>query len=51
MRYTTGVDGYLSVLDAQRSLFAAQQDLISVRLTKLANQSRLYAVLGGGADE
>jgi len=51
MRYTTGVDGYLSVLDAQRSLFAAQQDLISVRLTKLANLSRLYAVLGGGADE
>lgn len=51
MRYTTGVDGYLSVLDAQRSLFAAQQDLISVRLTKLANLSRLYAVLGGGTDE
>lgn len=49
-RYTAGVDGYLSVLDAQRSLFAAQQGLISVRLAKLANQSRLYAVLGGGGE-
>jgi multidrug efflux system outer membrane protein len=49
-RYTTGIDSYLSVLDAQRSLFAAQQGLISLRLAKLANQVRLYAVLGGGSE-
>jgi len=49
-RYTTGIDSYLSVLDAQRSLFAAQQGLISLRLARLANQVRLYAVLGGGVD-
>ena len=49
-RYTKGIDPYLNVLDAQRSLYAAQQGLISIRLTKLANQVRLYAVLGGGGD-
>ncbi len=49
-RYEKGTDIYLNVLDAQRSLYAAQQGLISIRLAKLANQVRLYAVLGGGAD-
>lgn len=48
-RYTKGVDSFLGVLDAQRSLYAAQQGLIAVRLTKLANQVRLYAVMGGGS--
>jgi multidrug efflux system outer membrane protein len=47
-RYDKGIDSYLSVLDAQRSLFAAQQGLVSLRLAKLANQVQLYAVLGGG---
>jgi outer membrane protein, multidrug efflux system len=47
-RYEKGIDIYLNVLDAQRSLYAAQQQLIAIRLTKLANQVRLYAVLGGG---
>ena len=46
-RYTQGIDSYLSVLDAQRSLYAAQQQLTSLRLAKLFNQVRLYAVLGG----
>jgi multidrug efflux system outer membrane protein len=49
-RYSKGIDSYLGVLDAQRSLYAAQQRLISLRLAKLANQVRLYAVLGGGSD-
>ena len=49
-RYTKGIDSYLGVLDAQRFLFAAQQALIAIRLAKLANQVRLYAVLGGGSD-
>jgi outer membrane protein, multidrug efflux system len=47
-RYDKGIDSYLSVLDAQRSLFAAQQGLVYIRLAKLANQVQLYAVLGGG---
>jgi multidrug efflux system outer membrane protein len=49
-RYDQGIDSYLSVLDAQRSLYAAQQGLVSLHLAKLANQVRLYAVLGGGGD-
>ncbi|RZB34555.1 MAG: outer membrane protein, multidrug efflux system [Desulfobacteraceae bacterium Eth-SRB1] len=49
-RYTKGIDSYLSVLDAQRSLYAQQQVLIALRLAKLSNQVRLYAVLGGGAE-
>lgn len=49
-RYDRGIDSYLSVLDAQRSLYAAQQGLVSLHLAQLANQVRLYAVLGGGAD-
>ncbi|MBW6504722.1 efflux transporter outer membrane subunit [bacterium] len=49
-RYVKGIDSFLGVLDAQRSLYAAQQGLIAVRLAKFANQVRLYAVLGGGGD-
>ena len=48
-RYMKGIDSFLGVLDAQRSLYAAQQGLIAVRLTKFANQVRLYAVMGGGS--
>jgi len=49
-RYMQGIDGYLSVLDAQRSLYAAQQGLTCLQLARRANQVRLYAVLGGGGD-
>jgi multidrug efflux system outer membrane protein len=48
-RYAKGIDSFLGVLDAQRSLYAAQQGLIAVRLTRFANQVRLYAVMGGGS--
>jgi multidrug efflux system outer membrane protein len=48
--YEREIGSYLSVLDAQRSLYAAQQGLVSLRLAKLANQVRLYAALGGGGD-
>lgn len=48
-RYDKGVDSYLSVLDSQRSFYSAQQNLISIRLTRLLNQATLYKVLGGGA--
>lgn len=50
-RYDKGVDSYLSVIVAQRSLYAAQQNLIGVRLARLSNQTTLYKVLGGGAAE
>ena len=48
-RYLEGIDNYLGVLVAQRSLFAAQQGLVALNLIKRANQVRLYAVLGGGS--
>jgi multidrug efflux system outer membrane protein len=47
-RYTKGIDSYLSVLDAQRSLYATQQGLIMLHLSKFVNQVSLYNVLGGG---
>ncbi len=47
-RYANGIDSYLSVLDAQRSLYGAQQALITLRLSKLANDIKLYSALGGG---
>jgi multidrug efflux system outer membrane protein len=47
-RYAAGVDGYLSVLDAQRSLYAAQQGLITLRQAKAGSLIGLYKVLGGG---
>jgi len=49
-RYEKGIYIYLNVLDAQRSLYAAQQGLIAIRLAELSNQVRLYALLGGGGD-
>ncbi len=50
VRYTKGIDSYLGVLDAQQSLYTAEQGLVAVRLVRLANQVRLYAVLGGGGE-
>jgi len=47
-RYTRGIDSYLGVLDAQRSLYGAQQGLIALHFVGLANRVTLYMVLGGG---
>jgi multidrug efflux system outer membrane protein len=46
-RFRAGVDNYLSVLDAQRSLYTAQQTLISLRLAEQQNRVTLWKVLGG----
>lgn len=43
-----GADDYLSVLDAQRGLYAAQQAHITLRLAEQVNRITLYKVLGGG---
>jgi outer membrane protein, multidrug efflux system len=51
MRFRSGVDSYLATLDAQRSLYAAQQGLVTVRQAELANQVTLYKALGGGWQE
>jgi multidrug efflux system outer membrane protein len=47
-RYEKGVDNYLSVLDSQRSLYSAQQGLITVRYLQLTSLTNLYKALGGG---
>jgi outer membrane protein, multidrug efflux system len=51
MRYRGGVDSYLSALDAQRSLYSAQQQLQNVRVLRLQNLVTLYKALGGGLRE
>jgi outer membrane protein TolC len=48
LRYRNGVSSYLDLLDAQRSLFLAQQAVVQTRLAQLQNQVTLYKVLGGG---
>lgn len=47
-RYTMGLDSYLVVLVANRSLYTGQQSLINVRLAEQANLVTLYKALGGG---
>ncbi|WVV47230.1 efflux transporter outer membrane subunit [Pseudomonas sp. NA13] len=46
--YRGGSQSYLEALDAQRSLYSAQQDLITLRLTEQSNRVTLYKVMGGG---
>ena len=47
-RYQYGISGYLQVLDAQRSLFSAEQGVVAVKLQYLNNLVTLYKALGGG---
>ena len=47
-RYKAGVDSYLGLLEAQRSLYGAEQALIAARLSDASNRVTLYKVLGGG---
>ncbi|MFJ4154249.1 efflux transporter outer membrane subunit [Pseudomonas sp. NPDC089752] len=46
--YEDGLNSYLEVLDAQRSLSAAQQGFIRAQLAGLGNRLSLYKALGGG---
>lgn len=48
LRYRNGAASYLDVLDAQRSLFSAQQAQVQTQTQYLQNQVTLYRVLGGG---
>lgn len=47
-RYDNGIAIYLEVLDAERNLFAAEQQLLQLRATDLQNSVSLYVALGGG---
>ncbi|MGI6657368.1 MAG: efflux transporter outer membrane subunit [Desulfobulbus sp.] len=50
-RYNEGLDSFLPVLDAQRSLYAARQGYLNVRLGQLMSRINLYKALGGGWKE
>ena len=49
LRFAQGMAGQLEVLDAQRSLYAAQQADIQTRAAWLQNRVALFKALGGGA--
>jgi NodT family efflux transporter outer membrane factor (OMF) lipoprotein len=48
VRYREGADDLMTVLDAQRSLFDAQDRLAQVRLDRLEAAVSLFKALGGG---
>ena len=50
LRYRNGVAGYLEVLDAERELFAAEQQTVATRREQLTNAVDLYVALGGGIE-
>lgn len=48
LRFRNGVSSSLELLDAERSLFAAQQAVVQTRLALLQNRVSTYRALGGG---
>jgi len=48
LRYREGVGSYLEVLDAERNLFSAQQQLLTTQRAWLQNRATLFVALGGG---
>lgn len=51
LRFQNGVDSSLAVLDAERELFAAEQQLVQTLLLRQVNAVDLYRALGGGLNE
>jgi multidrug efflux system outer membrane protein len=51
LRYRSGAASYLDALDAQRSLFVAQLQLVQTQAVQLQNLVLLYRALGGGWHE
>ena len=47
-RFRAGIDSFLTVLDAQRGSYAAEQGLLLLEQANLNNQVELYKTLGGG---
>lgn len=48
-RHTTGLTGYLDVLEAEREVLAAQQTTTQLRRAQLESAVGLYKALGGGS--
>jgi len=51
LRYREGVTDYLEVLDAERNLFTARQNLLLARRNDFQNAVSLYIALGGGGQD
>lgn len=45
-RFERGIDSYLQALDAQRSLYGAQQTLITTQLSRITNLVTFYKAMG-----
>ncbi|KPM25768.1 RND transporter [Citromicrobium sp. RCC1885] len=50
LRYREGVADYLEVLDAERNLFSARQQLLATERAWLQNRATLFVALGGGSE-
>ncbi|WP_211295134.1 efflux transporter outer membrane subunit [Novosphingobium guangzhouense] len=50
-RFRSGVDSFLTTLDAQRTAYGAEQTLVTTRLTQASNLVELYRSLGGGLED
>ena len=51
VRYTNGVADFITVLDAQRTLLASQQQLAQSTTSVSTNLIQLYKALGGGWEQ
>jgi multidrug efflux system outer membrane protein len=51
LRFENGAAAFLEVLDAQRDLLAARQQLVQLRRALLSSRVNLYAALGGGGPD
>lgn len=47
-RYDAGLDSFVTLLDARRTAYAAQQSRLQTVLSQQANRIMVYKVLGGG---
>ncbi len=50
-RYDAGLDGFTTLLDANRTAYSAQQAQLQITLSQQSNRIALYKVLGGGWQE
>ena len=50
-RYDAGLDSFVTLLDARRTAYSAQQTRLQTELAQQTNRITLYKVLGGGWHE
>jgi Cu(I)/Ag(I) efflux system outer membrane protein len=46
--YSSGAVSYIEVLDAERSLFSTQQNILDLIYARQVNEINLFTALGGG---